>query len=57
MKKIRLKDKYRTRLLITIVIISTLWLYSTILSDNDTIDKLNKCIQKHDLNYCNKNVK
>lgn len=53
----RLKDKHRTKLLITIVIISTTWLYWVILSDSNTIDKLNTCLKKHDLNYCNMHVK
>lgn len=36
--------------------LSLLIIYICLTSGNDT-QKMNKCLQKHDINYCNKEVK
>ena len=57
MKKIRLKDKHRTKIVIFMIVCSVIWLYSSILSNINVVDKLNECLQKHDRNYCENHIK
>lgn len=34
-----------------------LWVLVAIMPDFDFNDRFNKCLQQHDLNYCNRNIK
>ncbi len=57
MKKIRLKDKYRLLIIKVLIVASFMWLVSTFISNFGVVDKLNECLQGHNRNYCEMNVK
>lgn len=42
---------------LSIMIALAIWVLYACLSNENFNDKFNKCLQNHDLNYCNNNIK
>lgn len=54
-KRLRLKDSVKMYIIIFLIIFGTLALIY--ISTYNNTDKLNKCLQTHDLDYCNREVR